>query len=443
MHKKRIVPGILATLMSISLACGIISLPSQTATSSFQTTQTSYLQDIPTIYSTSTFQQTLALPQNLPTPFATVLIPTPEQEFGDSKISDNNGTVVFKDSFAHVNMNVQVQNSVTKDPIQQIEVQVIANGDNYLIVALDPAGKYLPAVNSGSFSSKTDLINNTHTSGSFLLNVIQQQEGYETVYLTLQLVDAIDNIQSLQDLEDLLRGFPSIEKWGIGFFDTCWTGNQLADAFSVGTGTLGLVLPVSGAALTTTILGDPNSGYEAGSVLSAAVAISTNLITEDAKAYLEALPGAFSFRIYYFLAPFTIRAINYLGPCNNFSASPTPTATETPPWPDSLIGIWKGTVSVSFMGRHSQDQLYLEIRRNSDGRMIVIQGKFPDIEQGDYENPGAGDGNFYYCFNNFQVIDRERMGTGVRCFIPINDSQLKFFGGDYNVFLAGVLNRVK
>jgi len=323
MHKQKILPGILATVIYITIACGTISLPPQTETSSFQNTPRSYLQDTPTFYSTSTFQQTPAIPQHLPTPFATALTPSPEQEFGDSKISDNNGTVVFRDSFAHVNMNVQVQDSVTKDPIQQIEVQVIANGDNYLIVAFDPSGKYLPSVKSGLFSAKTNLLNIIHKSGSFLLNAIHQQGAEEIVYETLELVNRVDDIHSLQDLANLLKGFPSIEKWGIGYVDTCWSGKQLADAFSVGSGTLGLVLPISGAALTTTAYGDPSSGYEAGvqadMVLAATVGISAHLLTEDATAYLEALPGTYNFRIYYFPEPFIVRAIDFHGPCKNSS----------------------------------------------------------------------------------------------------------------------------
>ena len=117
---------------------------------------------------------------------------------------------------------------------------------------------------------------------------------------------------------------------------------------------------------------------------------------------------------------------------------PSPTSSL---WPDSLIGKWKGTITVP-KGK-SQYHLSLEIQRTANGKMIVIQYGGPDIEQGYYTDTYTTAGDFYYCFTHYMVIDGDKENIGFRCFKPINDNQLKYFGEDMDVGESGMLGRVR
>jgi len=123
----------------------------------------------------------------------------------------------------------------------------------------------------------------------------------------------------------------------------------------------------------------------------------------------------------------------------------TNNATPQDRWPDSLIGTWGGTITYSMAFRPEElGQIILEIRRKPDGRLYIIQDKFPDIEQGLYQKyPGSEDENLYYCFDVFSTISGDRYVTGDRCFKLINDDQLSFIGGNYDIFMEGTLSRVK
>jgi hypothetical protein len=116
--------------------------------------------------------------------------------------------------------------------------------------------------------------------------------------------------------------------------------------------------------------------------------------------------------------------------------------TLTQLWPDALIGIWGGTINYSVL--HSQGtsqapiQKTIEIQKTSDGRMIVVEDDFPDIEQGSYKNSGIDDGDLYYCFNVYSYSGDKQV-IGERCFEPINENQLKYFGWTLNTIEYGLL----
>jgi hypothetical protein len=110
-------------------------------------------------------------------------------------------------------------------------------------------------------------------------------------------------------------------------------------------------------------------------------------------------------------------------------------------WPDSLIGLWEGPGTV--YNPNNQNYITSEIRRIANGQMIVIEDYLPVFEQWEYTNSHTTDGYFYYCFSNYQVVAGERALTGERCFSPITDDQIKYFGWYYQFESSGILTRVK
>jgi hypothetical protein len=438
MLKRRIYQGILAFLVCLTLACETLSIPLQ---------KTPTLQNTPTLYSTSTYQSTPAFPLNAPTPISTVQKPLLKPTFGDTKLSDANGTVVLEDSLAHMKLNIHIQDNSTNKPLQNIEVQYISDGKEFLLVAIDPSGKYLSFIKSGPSSLISSVLNSINNNTGYLLlgDLIQLQGGSEEVDLILKLTDILDNATSLKDLASLLSGIPSsIEQWAIGSVDVCLDGEQLANYFSADTGAAEVILPIS--ALLT-------GPYDF--ILVAAYAISSHILTEDAQAYLNGLPGSYNIRISYYPITFSFRSIEYLGQC----ATPTPTFTPTllptndvgvpqNQWPDSLIGQWTGIVKFDMFSVHSQSQRNYTIQRESDGSMIAVSGGSPSIiEQGRYTYTDPGDGNLYYCFSNYYDLQdievRNLKVVAMACFSPITDHQLKYVGGSVTPSENGILTRVK
>src|SRR5271157_1424613 len=145
MPKTRIFHGVLAAVIIMLSACGAVPTPQKPNQQNIEQELTS------TPYSTSTPQATRNFFQNLPTPELTVQSPLPVQTFGDTKSSDATGTVVVEDSLASVRLSIKLQDTTSKKSLQQIQVQFISDGKEFLLVALDPAGQYLPAVKSGTY----------------------------------------------------------------------------------------------------------------------------------------------------------------------------------------------------------------------------------------------------------------------------------------------------
>jgi hypothetical protein len=316
MHKNRVLQTMIAIVLSITLAC--VAIPTPPKPTQLPTVQQPTL----TLYSTSTSEPTKNFLQNLPTPEATVSLPLSAHTFADTKLTDISGNVVIEDSLASVRLNINLQDITTKKPLDHMQVQFISDENEFLLVAFDSTGNYLPAVKTDTFSSLSTNV----SSPSYPLSVSSVkaaplwQDGFKQDSIELDLVNLVGKVNSAQDLTKLLQEFPSIEKWGDRYVDTCWTGKQLANAAgilsSIYGGVADAVLPIG----DLSVVAAPES-----SLLSAVAAISLQILTPDAQTYLNNLPDVYRLRFISFQDPISFIGIIYLGKCD----SPAPTLNHS------------------------------------------------------------------------------------------------------------------
>jgi hypothetical protein len=99
----------------------------------------------------------------------------------------------------------------------------VTDGNESIIIAHDPSGLYFPTIHSVIESD-------SRTLGVGKLAAPPQQ-GLTEIILALKLWSAIT---SVDDFIALYQNPPQLEKWGWLYEERCWTGEQLAQAFSVG-----------------------------------------------------------------------------------------------------------------------------------------------------------------------------------------------------------------
>jgi hypothetical protein len=364
--------------------------------------------------------------------------------FGDSKLSDAQGSVNFEDPLARKHVHLTLQSTRSTDPIAQIELQFISDGHEYLIAALDPTEKFAPQLISGTYQVTSD---SSPDKGVLAIGLGRAdaaqsgQEGWQELNLVMKILEGLDRISTVKDLAVLLRGLPSLEKWSGSYADTCWTGKQMATAVNVASGVVGIVLPLDGAALTSTV-GSP----EAGLMLAAMVAVSLHTATEDANAYLSSLPGTYRLRFYYFPSPITFLAVQYLGECSTPTSSPSATVTSSPTLEGfvNLVGRWSGKVSGNSEGSISQYDETVVIAADCQSGPLCLtypnnnDPAFVDIPL-DFEISTLN----HYCFTKIVTFSQTMSLSYQACFSVRADGRLDYEFGGPLFGASGLLQRVK
>jgi hypothetical protein len=297
--------------------------PNQTPISEQPSPTSTY---IPTPYVTSTPHPTYVLPTSLPTPLASVKLNSPQNTFSDTKLSNTQGQVLIQDSLLQVRVSIQTQDATTKKPLNNIRVQFLSSGSNYLIIATDPAGKYSPVVKTGT---KVSLQSTPSPArGLFdapLAQAAPLEQGWEEVFLALFLLDLMGKAEAIKDLVNLFRDLPDLKVWTISYQDWCWTGTQIQEAFNVISTAAIDRLPISGSALIKS-----EGGIDLGLTLAAILAIGNQHLTEPVGTYFEQHPGPYLIRIYTPLIGLGFLGfVEVVGTCNTITPTPTPTLTPT------------------------------------------------------------------------------------------------------------------
>lgn len=281
----------LPVLMVASLACnafGNISLATQNGAPT------------DTAYSTALPPSTPNLPNIDLTPIATGIVPLPSGMLFDTKQTDSDGEVVIEDAIANVRVTIEVFSDDEGEPVSNIQVNWIAEGDKFIVFATDPAARFLPAFLTGSYSAEAVVpgaVRNISYSRAHF------QQGYEELKIALKLAEVVKTIKSIEDLAEYLNSWSSVVQqpgpYGI-YNDYCMTGGEIHDLFSAAT----LILPFGGQL----------AAEGADLILAAIVAVSLQIFEERAEEILNSVEGKHGYRLYTTPLPFPV--FTYLGRCD-------------------------------------------------------------------------------------------------------------------------------
>ena len=299
MYARKLLRTVAALIVAFAFACGLI--PNSLSTKSPTPTELSQFDSI--------------FPPDAPTPISTVLPSLPPLTFSDMKVTNSDGKVVFEDNISSVNLNVQVWDTNTNSPIEGIQIQVLSDGNEFLIIALDPNREYLPSVESVRVTSSRE--NDTY-KGFSVYPVYAQGE----LAIALRLVRWVDWVQTGKSAIDFFTNFPEIKKYSLWYGDLCFTGEQLANYFSYNFGVATALVPI------------PNADTEAEKQILEAIFKSANqLAGSDADLYLRSLPDTYLIRVHGLRKPkladanttvLSLVGFEYLGLCKS---APVPTET--------------------------------------------------------------------------------------------------------------------
>jgi hypothetical protein len=295
----------------------------------------------PSSTATATFDQMSSYQTSTPIPGTDILDLFPNSSttsiqqitatFSDVKNVDEEGKVYIQDPLAKINLNVEILDQATQQPIPTGQVQYISDGNSYILIGLDTDKKYLPTGTSGIRNTSSAFFPISFKTSFSQSNFEAKpdhisQADWTDVQTTLDLIEIADAVSTFTDLFQLLSNMPSLEKHTLFYTDVCMTGPQMANLFGFETGITELALstvlfPLSGAGLVAV------AGTQEGTMLAALIAISQFDLSEDAKEFLNSQPGAYWVRFYHFGLPFDSLAVDITGTCS----SPTEVAEILPP----------------------------------------------------------------------------------------------------------------
>lgn len=430
MNRHQTIRIFLAAALASALACGMF--PSPTPAPNQVAISPGYYTSTP---------QVIRPFVNVPTPVLTAESPSRVSIFGDSKVSDTQGSVKFEDSLARRHIHITVQSAQPVSSVALIDIQFISDGHDYLVAALDPAGKYAPQLISGTYKVASAASSDGANRGFGIGRVEAaqlSQDAWSDLDLTLKLLGMVEKITTAKDISDLFKDMPSLEKWSTWYADTCWTGSQIATAASAASGVAGIILPAASTALTLS--------PEPGLLIDAMVAISSHVITEDATNYLRALPGTYRLRLYHFPYQLTFVAVEFRGKCETPTSSSLATATSspTPEGLASLAGRWSGKVSGNSEGSISLFEETVVFTAD------CLSGPFC-LTYPDKNDPAFVDIPFdfkistgnQYCFTRILTFSQSMSLSYQACFSPRGDGKLDYEFGGPLFSASGILHRVE
>ncbi len=237
-------------------------------------------------------------------------------------ITDREGKVIVVDSRGSEQAIIQVEDEDSRLPVFGIEVYFMQQGSSYLVLAIDPQGRYLAGWSEG-FAEERSSPSSSFTTVGFL---IPASPAYaQPLPLILLFLKAVSKVPSFRDLIAYLQDPPDLAYWGVLYHDTCWSGEELANYV----GSVGLILPgiddVAGV-----LLGEMDE------IARAIFFLSQHVMEEDAKEYLMGLDRPVRIRTYHLGIP--ALGMVPVGWCEP-EATPTPILpTPTPISPTPTLG---------------------------------------------------------------------------------------------------------
>ena len=246
-----------------------------------------------------------------PSPPAPVGTPTvapeaPEEVAISSAVTDSAGRTVIAGPTGTEFAIVDVRDADSEEPIAGIDVYLFEKGSRYLVVAVDPEGRYLASWREGFVDELGAGTSSKDALESFVLPSAAHAQALPVVLILLKVVSAVS---SLEDLAAYLQDPPDYEYWGVLYEERCWTGEQLANYV----GAAGLVIP----------------GGKMEYVMEAIFLMSQHVIEEDLKEYFRNLERPMRVRTYHLGIPFL--GMVPVGWCDEATRTPTSTPTLTPP----------------------------------------------------------------------------------------------------------------
>ena len=140
----------------------------------------------------------------------------------ESGVTNEAGLIQFKDSRSGVSRNVHVIADEDGKNLSNIEVTYISDGGDFIILVTDPSLQRLPVVYDPNSSASL-------MKGGTKLASIKHQLA--EIIIILKIWSAI---QTAEDFMSLYQHPPRLERWEWNYIDSCWTGEQLAQGFGVG-----------------------------------------------------------------------------------------------------------------------------------------------------------------------------------------------------------------
>jgi Tol biopolymer transport system component len=245
------------------------------------------------------------------TPVASPTITTEAAEAAEgvsisSGTTDSTGRTVAADSAGIEAAVVEVRDVDSEKPIAGIEVYCLKKGSRYLVVAVDPEGRYLASWREGFIDELGARSSSKDAVGSFVLPSAAHAQALPVVLI---LVKLMSTVYSLEDLGAYLQDPPDFEYWGVLYEERCWTGEQLANYV----GASGLVIPAG----------------QMEYFMEAIYLMSQHVMEQDLKEYFRNLERPVRIRTYHLGIP-SLGMIP-VGWCDEeLTPTPTPTATATP-----------------------------------------------------------------------------------------------------------------
>ncbi len=301
--RKRI-PTLLTALIVSSLSCNFLTPPQPSFGRPTSTAPQPHFESPPSTpsqhYPTSTPPALPPGPVTSVTPLASGQISAHAGALVDTKPTDVDGHATIEDAHAGVLVRVRVEDAQDRRPLPHVLVHWMSYAGQFVIIAVDPQGAYLPATQSGMLAELTQTVGGDH---SISLGSVPPRQAWDLVELVLSLMGGIEDINSLSGLAQYIADWPDIvanagfEGW---YTEYCLTGEQMVNLFSAS----GLLIPGAGSIAA--------QGPEL--ILATGLAISMHILEQDAETYIISMEGRHRLRFY--ISPFPWLFFTYNGSCD-------------------------------------------------------------------------------------------------------------------------------
>ncbi len=233
--------------------------------------------------------------------------------------TDHEGKAVVVDAQGSGLAIIQVEDKDSRLPVSGVQVYFLKRGSNYLAVAVDPQRRYLGTWTEGLIDEASTSSSSPDAVGLFFLPSSAHAQQLPLILLFLR---AISKVSSFGDLIAYLQDPPDLAYWGVLYYDTCWSGEELVNYV----GSAGLILPGIDEVVGV-LLGEMDE------VARAMFFLSQHVMEEDAKEYLLSLDRPVRIRTYHLGIP--ALGMVPVGWCEvpvtpTARVSPRPTVVPTP-----------------------------------------------------------------------------------------------------------------
>src|ERR1700752_674071 len=336
MHPRNLVRTVFAVAIALTFACSLIPTPQPTEPPTFE-------------------------------------LSSPQTDFDEAKVTDSEGVAIFEDTGSSLAIKVQIQDDKSKSRLQGIQVQVLSNGPEVVVIALDTNRVYFPVWEIVKPTSSLERLRYS----SFGVSSVRAQADLSVV---LELTDYYSYVEAGLSFYDYWKDKKDIRNFTSDSIDQCFTGPQLVTFFELYTNVVLAVIPSP-------------PGITDARVKQIIKALWTTFSTSaqiDASLYLQSLPGAYLFRFHIvrrtkFTSPqafaLSLMPFEYLGPCepqtDTEPIEPEATATLiTLPTPTSMAQNPTLTLNQTSNCREGPSPAYEVVYSFEAGTQFEIIGKY-------------------------------------------------------------------